>query len=182
MNKMFLTIASFVGILVVTAHAQSYEKTELGIKSTINAIDVEIQFYNPSTIRILKSPEGKNFDKKSLSVIATPQKTDYTIKQEGSELDLKSRSIQVTLNMKNGKISFSTPAGEPLLSEKEAGVAFTDFNDAGVTTCSVSQAFVLEKDEAIYGLGQQQKGRMVQRNLKLYMVQNNTEDFIPDSL
>ncbi len=54
-----------------------------------------------------------------------------------------------------------------LLSEKEAGVRFTDFNDAGAKTYSVYQAFVLDKDEAIYGLGQQQQGKMVQRNLKL---------------
>jgi alpha-D-xyloside xylohydrolase len=179
MNKIFLTIASLVCVLVVTADAQSYKKTELGIMSVINAIKVEIQFYNPSTVRVLKSPDGKTFEKKSLSVIETPQKTNVSIKQAGDDLVLKSKSVQVNLNVKNGKISFSTPTADPLLSEKEAGVAFTDFNDAGVRTFSVSQSFVLDKDEAIYGLGQQQKGRMVQRNLKLYMVQNNTEDFIP---
>ena len=41
------------------------------------------------------------------------------------------------------------------------------------------QAFVLDKDEAIYGLGQQQQGKMVQRNLKLNMVQGNTDDYVP---
>jgi len=38
---------------------------------------------------------------------------------------------------------------------------------------------VLDKDEAIYGLGQQQQGKMVQRNIKLNMVQGNTDDYIP---
>jgi len=37
----------------------------------------------------------------------------------------------------------------------------------------------LDKDEAIYGLGQQQQGKMVQRNLRLRMVQGNTDDYIP---
>ena len=54
-----------------------------------------------------------------------------------------------------------------------------DFNDAGNKTYSVYQSFVLDKDEAIYGLGQQQQGKMVQRNLKLNMVQGNTDDYIP---
>ncbi|MEQ1798397.1 MAG: TIM-barrel domain-containing protein, partial [Lacibacter sp.] len=39
--------------------------------------------------------------------------------------------------------------------------------------------YVLDKEEAIYGLGQQQQGKMVQRNLKLNMVQGNTDDYIP---
>ena len=69
--------------------------------------------------------------------------------------------------MKNGKISFSTPAGQSLLNEKVKGVEFTDFNDAGNKTYTVYQAYVLDKDEAIYGLGEQQQGKMVQRNLKL---------------
>jgi alpha-D-xyloside xylohydrolase len=179
MNKTFLTIASLVCLMVVTARAQLYQKTELGIKSTINSIDVEIQFYNPSTVRVLKSPEGITVTKKSLSVIKTPQKTTLKIKQVGDELFLKSKSIQVDLNLKSGKISFLTLADEPLLSEKEKSVAFTDFNDAGVKTYSVYQSFVLDKDEAIYGLGQQQKGKMVQRNLKLNMVQGNTDDYVP---
>jgi len=172
-------IASLICILAVTVNAQSYDKTEFGITTTINAIDVEIQFYNPSIVRVLKSPEGRSFDKKSLSVIETPQKTDLNIKQVGNELSLKSKSVQVDLNLKNGKISFSAPTGEPWLSEREAGVAFTDFNDAGVKTYSVYQSFVLDKNEAIYGLGQQQKGKMIQRNLKLNMVQGNTDDYIP---
>jgi alpha-D-xyloside xylohydrolase len=127
----------------------------------------------------LKSPEGKTFTKESLSVIKFPQKTAFNIKQAGDELSIKSESIQVILNLKNGTISFSTTTGVSLLSEKEAGVAFTDFNDAGVKTYSISQSFVLDKDEAIYGLGQQQKGKMVQRNLRLRMVQGNTDDYIP---
>jgi len=179
MKKLLYTIALLICVLIVTSNAQPYNKTDLGVKSTINSIEVEIQFYNPSTVRILKSPEGKTFTKKSLSVIATPQKTDFSIKQTGDELYLKSESVQVDLNLKNGKISFSTLAGEQLLNEKEKGVVFTDFNDAGVKTYSVYQSFALDKDETIYGLGQQQHGKMSQRNLKLNMIQGNTDDYVP---
>jgi alpha-D-xyloside xylohydrolase len=179
MNKKLLIILLFAFIFVSNIKAQTFHKTDLGIKSIINSIEVEIQFYNPSTVRVLKSPEGKTFTKRSLAVIETPQKTAFRIKQVGDELFLKSKNVQVDLNLKNGKISYSTPTGEPLLSEKEAGVVFIDINDAGVKTYSVLQSFVLNKDEAIYGLGQQQQGKMVQRNLKLNMIQGNTDDYIP---
>ena len=171
---------TFIAIaFVISAKAQPYQKTELGIKSVVNSVGIEIQFYNPSMVRILKWPEGKTFNKESLSVIKTPQKTSVRIKQSGDELSLKSDKLQVVLNLKNGKISFSAIKGETLLSEKEHGIAFTDFNDAGVKTYSVFQSFILGKDEAIYGLGQQQNGKMVQRNLKLNMIQGNTDDYIP---
>ena len=85
MHNKFFTIIIFISISVVNAKAQPYQKTDLGVKSTINSIEVEIQFYNPSTVRVLKSPEGKTFEKKSLSVIATPQKTDININQKGDD-------------------------------------------------------------------------------------------------
>lgn len=177
--KKFVIIVSLAISIAISATAQPYQKTELGIKSVINSIGVEIQFYNPSMVRVLKWPDGKAFKKESLSVIKTPQKTSVRIKQSGDELSLKSDKLLVVLNLKNGKISFSALKGETLLSEKERGVIFTDFNDAGVKTYSVFQSFVLDKDEAIYGLGQQQNGKMVQRNLKLNMIQGNTDDYIP---
>ena len=125
-NKLFVFIL-FVFTLVNHCSAQTYQKTDLGAKSIINSIEVEIQFYNPSTVRILKSPEGKTFTKKSLSVVATPQKTDISINQKGDELLLISKNIQVDLNLKNGKISFSTPNGEKLLNEKEDGACIYGF-------------------------------------------------------
>ncbi|MCG6914144.1 DUF5110 domain-containing protein [bacterium BMS3Abin03] len=179
MNKKFLIIIFFTFIGINISYSQPYHETDRGIKSIINSIEVEIQFYNPSTVRVLKSPKGKYFEKKSLSVIETPQKTDFTVKQEDDELFLRTQNILVNLNLKNGKISFLTPESKPLLNEKVNGMKFTDFNDAGNRTYNVYQAYVLDKDEAIYGLGEQQQGKMIQRNLKLKMIQGNTDDYIP---
>ncbi|MBN2012230.1 DUF5110 domain-containing protein [candidate division KSB1 bacterium] len=179
MNKIFLTIVSLVCIFVVPAHAQSYKTTELGIITTINSIDVEIQFYNSSIVRVLKSHADKVFEKQSLSVIKTPEKSDIDIRLSGDDLSLKSKNVIVKLNLKNGKVAFTAPTGEPLLSEKKGGAGFTGFNDTGVKTYNVHQSFVLDKGEAIYGLGQQQHGKMIQRNLKLHMIQGNTDDYIP---
>lgn len=179
MKKAFLIVSLIVYIFICAAEAQSFKKTETGVKTTINSIDVEIQFYNPSTVRVLKSPEGKTFTKKSLSVIELPGKTKINVKQTGNNLFLNSDSVQVELNLKNGRISFLTASGIPLLNEKENGVSFKNFDDAGIKTYSPCQSFVLDKDEAIYGLGQQQHGKMNQRGDTLHMIQGNTDDYIP---
>jgi alpha-D-xyloside xylohydrolase len=179
MGKRFFIIASLVCAMAINCMAQSYQRTKLGVKALVDSVEIEIQFYGPSTVRILKSPEGKTFSKKSLSVIEAPQKTAFRIEHEGDELSMTSKSIRVNMNLRDGRISFSTLTGEPLLREKDSSVAFTDFDDAGVKTFNVSQSFVLDKDEAIYGLGQQQQGKMEQRNDTLRMIEGNTDDYIP---
>lgn len=177
--KRFNTLLFAVLLITTGSYGQSYSRTDLGIKSAVDKIGIEIQFYGPSTVRIVKWPEGKTFNKESLSVIMTPQKTDFKITQKGNDLILTSKSLQVSLNLNSGKISFLTAQSGLLLNETESSARFTGFKDAGVETFNVHQAFGLDKDEAIYGLGQQQQGKMVQRDLKLNMVQGNTDDYIP---
>jgi alpha-D-xyloside xylohydrolase len=162
-----------------SSNAQSYQKTDLGIKARINSTAIEIQYFSPSTVRILKSPDGRPFTKESLSVIKKPQKTAVNIKQQGDLVNLKSTTLHIALNLKTGDIIYSTVNGKLLLKEKQDGVQFTPFNDAGNNTLTVQQSFVLDTDEPIYGLGQQQEGKMSQRNVKLNMVQGNLDDYIP---
>jgi alpha-D-xyloside xylohydrolase len=172
-------ILLFLAFFAFSLQAQNYQKTDVGIKTKINSTDVEIQFYNPSMVRILKSPEGKSFTKESLSVIKKPEAVKFSVNQQGDVLTLKSNKLKVGVDLKSGKISYSTLSGTPLLTEKETGASFTDFNDAGSKTYTVNQSFTLDKDEAIYGLGQQQRGKLSLRNAKLNMVQGNTDDYVP---
>jgi alpha-D-xyloside xylohydrolase len=171
----------FLLLLIVTeaSHAQTWQKINSGIKTTINKVDVEVQFYSASTARVIKSPRGSSFDKKSLSVIATPQQVKLSIKDQASVLTVKSEKLTVKCNLTSGTISFYTNAGTVLLIEKENSASFKSFNDAGSNTYNIEQAYILDTAEAIYGLGQQQQGKMVQRNLKLNMVQGNTDDYVP---
>src|SRR5690349_13511524 len=131
----------------INSSAQSFHKTEAGIKAEINSVETEIRFYSPSIIRVVKAPAGRSFTKESLSVIKQPQKTTFSVKQQGDVLYVKSEKITVALNLKSGEIAYSSGAGELLLKEKEDGVKFTPFNDAGSNTFNVLQSFVLDKDE-----------------------------------
>ena len=182
-NNIFMKkVKLLLSLLLVFAmglQAQSYQKTDLGIKANINSTDVEIQFYGPSTVRVLKSPVGKPFKKESLTVIKKPQVTKLAINQQGDVISLKSNKLKVEVDVKSGKIAYTTLAGVKLLSEKEASATFTDFNDAGSKTYTINQSFTLDKDEAVYGLGQQQRGKLSLRNEKINMVQGNTDDYVP---
>ena len=179
MSKYLLLFSMLIWCMAFVSRAQTYEKTELGIKTEIDSLDVEIQFFSPSIVRVLKWPKGTTFLKESLSVIKIPQKTTLSISQQGGEITLTSNKLIVGLSMKNGQTAFRATSGEILLAEKASGTSFTNFDDAGLKTYSVKQSFLLDNNEAIYGLGIQQQGKMVQRNLELRMIQGNTDDYIP---
>lgn len=173
-----IIVALSLILLYTSGFAQSYTKTDYGASAQINSMDIEVQFYGPSIVRVVKTPVGESVEKESLSVIKSPEKVSFTTKELGDELLLSNKSVQVVLNLKSGKVSFKNTKGEILLNEKVGGATFTDFDDAGVKTYSVNQSFVLEQDEAIYGLGVLQNGKMSQRNQEVHMVQNNTWDFV----
>ena len=166
-------------VLAISIQAQSFQKTSLGVKVKINSNDVEVQFYSPSIVRVLKSPEGFEYKKESLSVIKKPQRTKFAIQQKGDILSLKSEKLKVDIDLKSGAISYGSVTGSALLKEKESGASFTDFDDAGSKTFSINQSFTLSKEEGIYGLGQQQRGKLSLRNAKINMVQGNTDDYVP---
>ncbi|WP_034669281.1 glycoside hydrolase family 31 protein [Chryseobacterium populi] len=159
------------------ANAQSYKKTDSGVGFSADKMNVEVKFYGPHTIRIIKYPEGKSFVKNSLSVIKQEQKIKFSVTENKDILLLKTNDLQLFINMKNGEIAYNTLSGKELL--KETGSDFKPFNDAGNPAYSVTQSFQLEKEEPIYGLGILQNGRLSQRNQDIRMVQNNTWDFVP---
>ena len=47
--------------------AQEFQKTSSGIKTAISGkqTDIEIQWFGPNTLRVLKTPQGKALKKKS---------------------------------------------------------------------------------------------------------------------
>jgi alpha-D-xyloside xylohydrolase len=179
MNKKSLIVLLLALGFFLNSNAQSYQKDDTGIKATLASSNIEIQFYGPSIVRIVKYPVGHSFSKQSLSVIESPQRTAFSVKKKGDLLNLKSENLNINLDLKSGALSYFTKSGSPLLKEKVGGANFTPFNDAGSNTFTVHQSFQLEKDEPIYGLGQQQQGKMSQRNVTLHMVQGNTDDYVP---
>lgn len=162
--------------------AQEFQKTTSGIKTTISGkqTDIEIQWFGPNTLRVLKTPQSKSVKKESLSVIAQPQNSGIKITTPGNGcIVMKSQTLTVILNPQTGIITYAKPNGDALLIEQENVKAFTPVNDAGRSTYSVYQGFTTSKEEGLYGLGQLQNGQMMQRGMTKHLVQGNVEDVSP---
>ena len=172
----FLLCCFFISTQLI---AQSYKKTNLGIKTTTQSMTVEIQFYSPTIVRVLRVPEGIPSSKTSLSIIKSPEKTDLKITDDGKIVTISSNSIKVSYDLATGKVSYSDLKDNALFTEKDYGAQFTPTLDVAKSSFLVRQAFMLDKDEAIYGLGQQQNGKLNQRGQRIELKNGNTKISIP---
>ena len=141
-------------------------------------MDIEVQFFAPAVARIIKSPEGVAYEKESLSVIAKPEKVSFKADIKDNKIVLNTSELSVSVDTGTGIVSYFSKDGKVLLAEK-SGMQFIDFDDAGTKTYQVYQPFILDKEEAIYGLGQLQNGKMIQRNMTKNLLQGNVEDVSP---
>ncbi|WP_336525225.1 TIM-barrel domain-containing protein [Bacteroides acidifaciens] len=177
MKKTMLTLGGL--LCAAWLSAQSYQKTTHGIRTTVNGVDVEVQFFTPSVVRVVKTPAGKTVEKQSLSVTASPEEVSFKAGEKNGHVVLESKKLRVSLNTVSGVISYKTASGSELLKEQAVDSMFIPFNDAGTPTFNVYQSFRLDKEEAIYGLGQFQNGKMSLRGLKKNLIQTNLEDVSP---
>ena len=164
---------------VIAVPADSVVRTRRGVDFTTDSMNVRISLYGASTVRVLKTPRGRTSTRKSLSVIKTPEDVDFDVARDEGRVTLSTSRLMVTADLKSGTVSYRTAEGSPLLAEQEGAASFEPVLDVGQPTYRVGQGFVLDAGEAIYGLGQQQSGRMDQRHQTLRMIQGNTDDYVP---
>ena len=161
--------------------AQTYEKTEHGVKfqTASPILNGEVVFYAPSIVRVVKYPSAEMPEKKSYPIIKTPEKVDITYAQDGSKVRMTTSNMTVTLDITTGKVVYADGKGKTLLQEKEMGTNFISRKDVTQDAYTVSQSFVLQPEEVIYGLGQRQSGAMNHRNQQIHLSNGNTNICIP---
>jgi alpha-D-xyloside xylohydrolase len=180
MKYKFCFLVAVLTIFFLSSCRQvKYKKTDFGIMTTIDSTEIEIQFFSPEIVRVVKSKSGFKFKKNSLSVIKNPEDIDFNVKEDGGELVVLSDELTVKLNLSTGVVSFFDKNHDSLLSEKKEEMNFFQKLDIGTKTFAVKQSFVLDPDEQIYGLGQLQNGKMSQRNQTVELFQDNKVTVVP---
>ena len=120
------------------------------------AQEVSVEFLTPRIVHVVKGQPTK-----SLVVTAKPESVAAV--QKGNSWS--SSELMVRLDPATKCLTFLTVKGRVLLREK------------GCDVSQVRQTFTLDKDEAIYGLGTIQNGKMNRRGESKRMEQSNLEDF-----
>ena len=134
------------------------------------AQETRIEFFTPGIVHVVKSFDSKT--PKSLVVTAKPQQV--AVSHNGNTW--KSSELTVKLNPATNSLTFLSAKGKVLLREKSSSIKPVLTNDNPGKYC-ISQTFLLDKDEAVYGLGTIQNGKMNRRGEHKRMEQSNLEDF-----
>ncbi len=174
------SLLAFAMLLSAPAmEAQTFQRTAQGAKGSTQGMDIQVEFYSPTIVRVYKTPEGVPYKKESLVVTKTPSSTAVEYKQEAKQLTLKSEALKVEVNPQTGGIRFFTAAGAPLLADKDYGTQFTPKNDAGTPSYTIREGFLLDKDEAVYGVGQVMDNHFNRRNSSHHMQNENMFTYSP---
>lgn len=141
--------------------------TELVV--SVDGKPIKIIFITPKVIRVIKYQDTIKPDKEELVMIKTPEKVPVKKTERKDYIQFQSPELKVSIHKKSGVLSFFDGT-TLLLRERKEDIVLKE---------GVKQGFLLSNDEAIYGLGQHQDGKMNQRGQHLYLKQRNTEIAIP---
>jgi len=151
-----------------------------GIRAEAGGSVVELSFYTPSSLRVVRYPSGVHAGQPSPSYSITASADTavcHTVRESADAIVLKSERLQARLDKKSGQLTFYDGRGRRLTSEN--GTSFLPVKDGPDSAWRVTQSFQLDRDEPIYGLGNYENGQLSQRGFCRTLQPGNVEDGIP---
>lgn len=163
----------------MTAAAGSLTRTANGgVVAADNDMNVAVDFYTPSSVRISKYPAGETFLKDGFAVIAKPEGVKLKVSEKDGSVSFISDKVNAAVDMATGCVTFRDANGHTLLAEN-APAEFVPTDDGGEPSYTVSQSFGLGDSEHIYGLGNLENGQLSQRGITATLEPGNINDGIP---
>ena len=171
MKRLLTLLCLLASVALVMAETTN----EVEVKA--NGVVTRVSFYTPEIVRVVKCPSETITQKRNSLVVTLAPQTDIdiSVKEAASKVVMSSEKLSVMIDKRTGQLQFMSK-GKNLLKEKSSAFEQrTKGLDAGAYR--VTQSFVLDKDEAIYGLGTIQDGKLNRRGIHQRMEQSNLEDF-----
>jgi len=98
--------------------APKIERVQNGVQLATGDLNVKVQFYSESIVRVVKWPAGGTPEKLSLSVIQKDiPKLDVRFAEDEAGVTLSSGQVKLTISKSDGSIQYLDSAGRVLLME-----------------------------------------------------------------
>ncbi|MDE6204521.1 MAG: DUF4968 domain-containing protein, partial [Duncaniella sp.] len=175
-KRLFYFMAMSCAGMVLQAGVVSHSGS--GVTVGIDSVTVDLSFYTPSTVRVVKYLGAQQPDKESYAVTASPVDVGCRVAESGRNTTVSTSELTVKIDNATGRLTFLSRSGRELVKEN-AAPGFVPVTDLEESTYMVGQSFVLGKDEAIYGLGNLANGQLSQRGITRKLMPGNVEDGIP---
>src|SRR5579872_1659487 len=165
-------------VLVSSALSQGYERTTSGVVVHSSGAVARLDVCSESVIHVVASlTEGLQ---QSVVPAVTRQctGTPYTVSSDASHVYLRTKQLKVEVDKKTGAVRFWTADSRSILTEQPDGRSLENLVSTS-GSAEVSQEFLLNADEALYGLGQHQEGFFNLRDIPVQLLQANSNIAIP---
>lgn len=174
----FLLVLLACGAKGAQCQAHGVERTESGMVVHFPNGVVRIEMCSDSVIHIVAGRNAAPTSTPVPTVVQPCSHATYTTSSDKSHLYLRTERLQVEVNRNTGSVRFLSAGGHPLLSERPDGRTLPS-SESISSTGDVSQEFLLDPGEALYGLGQHQEGFFNVRGIPVQLLQANTNIAIP---
>ncbi|SDD25854.1 glycoside hydrolase family 31 protein [Niabella drilacis] len=172
---LFLLFPVFIAA-TFTAGARQIAKD--GFTASMHDITTKVVFITDDIVRVYKYPKGGVDERKSRVVNRPLSHGPITMGDGPVAITAASRSLKVRYDKVSGTLTFYR-ANTLLAAEAPGTVSFVPVDDDGKPAWQVTQGFAFQKDEAVYGFGQHQNGKLNQRFEELLLRQRNMSIAIP---
>lgn len=141
---------------------------------------VKLQVITDRIIRVIASPANELPSSKSLVIVHAPQQVKWDTNTTDSSLTITTSSLNATVNLFTGAVSFKDEKGNSLLSEKKVnGRDISPVVWESEPMYRLQQVFDIDANDALYGLGQHQEDVFNYKDQQVTLFQNNTEVAVP---
>ncbi|MEJ2415628.1 MAG: glycoside hydrolase family 31 protein [Exilibacterium sp.] len=165
--------------------SKTWQRSDNHVIVTLNEGDfkrVRLQVMDDDIIRVTATPQT-DFSNlpDTLMLVGEAEATDFSVEQQGDELQLKTAELTAEVSLKTGAVTFLDNQGQPLLAEAGRNQS-PDTAEPGrvdADSFALRQQFVRRENEAYYGLGQQQDGHVNYAGENIELTTYNLEISIP---
>ena len=141
---------------------------------------IRLQPVMENIIRVTIVP-NESFPKDSSLIVvpSTWEKPLYKVSQDLQTATLTTDKVITKVDLKDGRIRFVRPNGDPLLSEHLPTRSFTPIEADGKSAYTTCYSFIGSEEEALYGLGQHQADEFNYKGKSEELFQYNTKVSVP---
>jgi alpha-D-xyloside xylohydrolase len=134
-------------------------------------------------VRVTATPQEdfSNLPDTLMVVAADPATPKFRLEEQNGELHLATDALTAIVSLADGRVRFEDASGKTLLAEAERSLAPVSADPGPVDDDShaLRQQFVRDPGEGIYGLGEQQDGRVNYAGQNVELTTHNIEIAIP---
>jgi len=159
---------------------QSWAKDATGVTFKISPGLLRLEPVGDRTFHVVYAPGDALPTNPLFAVAKQPAPGAFAVTETADVVTLKAAQCGVDVDKKTGSLSFLDGAGKLFLSETaDGGKSLVPTTVGGVATNAVNQKFILDPQEAIFGLGQHPGGVMNWVGHSVHLQQKNMDVAIP---